>query len=192
MLNLLRACSIYGEHALFMVDMLNLWRTCSIYGEHTQFFGKYAQCIENMLNLWWTCSTYGEHAQLKVNMLNLWWTCSIYGKHAQFMVSMLNLWLTCSFYGEHAYLISWLDWPWKTTLKWLFECPNPSTGSKDTMKSADLYSHSQLCLMSVLALKNYPKMTLWMSKSIHWIKRYSDIYFEVSWFVQTQLIVLHD
>ena len=91
------------------------------------------------------------------------------------MVNMLNL-------------VSWLNWPWKTTQKWPFECPNPSTGSKDTMKSAELYSHSQLCLMSILALKNYPKMTLWMSKSIHWIKRYSDIYIEVSWFVQSWLI----
>ena len=114
-----------------------------------------------------------------VNMLNLWWTCSIYGEHALFMVNMLNL-------------ISWLDWPWKTTLKWPFECPNPSTVSKDTMKSAELYSQSQLCLTIGFALKNYPKMTLWLSKSVHWIKRYSDIYFEVSWFVQTQLIVLHD
>ena len=35
-----------------------------------------------------------------------------------------------------------------------------------------------------LALKNYPKMTLWMSKSIHWIQRYH----EVSWFVQSQSI----
>ena len=37
-----------------------------------------------------------------------------------------------------------LDWPWKTTPKWLFDCPNPSSGSKDTvimiLKSADLYS----------------------------------------------------
>ena len=85
-------------------------------------------------------------------------------------------------------LISWLDWPWKTTLKWPFECPNPSTVSKDTMKSAELYSQSQLCLTIGFALKNYPKMTLWLSKSVHWIKRYSDIYFEVSWFVQSQLI----
>ena len=35
-----------------------------------------------------------------------------------------------------------------------------------------------------LALKNYPKMTLWMSKSVHWIQRYH----EVSWFVQSQSI----
>ena len=35
-------------------------------------------------------------------------------------------------------------------------------------------------------------MTLWMSKSVHWIQRYSDIYFYVSWFVQSQLIVPHD
>ena len=35
-------------------------------------------------------------------------------------------------------------------------------------------------------------MTLWMSKSVHWIQRYSDICFEVSWFVQSQLIWPHD
>ena len=39
-----------------------------------------------------------------------------------------------------------------------------------------------------LALKNYSKETLWMSKSIHRIKRYSHIYIEVSWFVKSQLI----
>ena len=39
-------------------------------------------------------------------------------------------------------------------------------------KSADLYSHSWSNLTIGLALKNYPKMTLWMSKSIHWIKSY--------------------
>ena len=89
-------------------------------------------------------------------------------------------------------LIKLLDWSGKTTPKWPIGCPNPSTGSKDTvifiLKSADLYSHSWFDLTIKLALKNYPKMTLWMSKSIHWIKRYSDIYFEVSWFVQSQLI----
>ena len=71
---------------------------------------------------------------------------------------------------------SQLDWPWKTTPKWPFECQNPSTGSKDTviiiLMSADLYSHSWCDLMTGLAMKNYPKMTLWMSKSIHWIKSY--------------------
>ena len=89
-------------------------------------------------------------------------------------------------------LILLLDWPWKTTPKWPIGCPNPSTGSKDTvifaLKSADLYSHSWFDLTIKLALKNYPKMTLWMSKSVHRIKRYSDIYFDVSWFVQSQLI----
>ena len=88
-----------------------------------------------------------------------------------------------------------LDWPWKTTPKRPFECPNPSTGSKGTvifvLKSADLYSHSWFDLTIGLALKNYPKMTLWVSKSVQWIQRYSDIYFEVSWFVQSQLIWSH-
>ena len=99
------------------------------------------------------------------------------------MVNMLNL-------------ISWLDWPWKTTLKWPFECPNPSTGSYNTMifilNSFDLYSHRWLCLTTGFALKNYPEITLCMSKSVHWIQRYSDIHFEVSWFVQSQLIVPHN
>ena len=133
----------------------------------------------NMPNLWRTCSIYGKHAQFMVNMLNLWWTCSIYGEYAQFMVNMPDM-------------ISWLDWPWKTILKWPFKCPNPSTGSKDTMifilKSFDLYSHSWLCLTTGFALKNYPEITLCMSKSVHWIQRYSEIYFEVGWFVQSQLI----
>ena len=40
-----------------------------------------------------------------------------------------------------------------------------------------LYSHSWSDLTIGLASKNYPKMTLWMSKSIHWIQRYSDICF---------------
>ena len=95
---------------------------------------------------------------------------------------MLNLWWTCT-----------------TRLalkKWPFECQNPSTGAKDTVifvsMSADLYSHCWADLTIGLALKNYPKMTLWMSKSIHWIQRYSDICFEVSWFVQSQLIWPHD
>ena len=149
MLNLLRTCLIYGEHAQFMEDMLNFRWTYSIYGIHAQF----------LLNLWWTCSFYGKHAQFLVNMLNLWWTCSIYGEHAQFIVSMLNLWWTCSI--------------------GLFECPNQSSALKDTVilifKSADLYSHSWLDVTIRLALKNYPKMTLWMSKSIKWIKRYINI-----------------
>ena len=91
---------------------------------------------------------------------------------------------------------SQLDWPWKTTPKWPFECQNPSTGSKDTvlfiLKSADLYSCSWFDLTFGFALKNYPKMTLWMSKSVHWIKRYSDNYFGVSWFIQSQPMWSYD
>ena len=93
---------------------------------------------------------------------------------------------------SHSWFDLILDWPWKTTPKWLIECPNPSTGSKDKvifiLKSADLYSHSWFDLTFGLALKNYPKMTHWMSKSVHWFKRYGDIYIEVSWFVHSQLI----
>ena len=151
MLNIWWTCLIYGEYDKFMVSMLNLWWACSIYVEHAQF-------MVNMLNLWWTCSICVEHAQFVMSMLNLWWTCSIYGEHAQFMVNMLNL-------------LSWLDWPWKTTPKWPFECPNPSTGSKDTvifiLKSADLYSHSWFDLTIGLALKNYPKLTPHKLKSTH-------------------------
>ena len=127
-----------------------------------------------------------EHAQFMVNMLNLWWTCSIYGEYAEFMVNMVMI----------NDLTSWLYWPCKTTPKLPFECSNLSPRSKDTVififKSADLYSHSLSDLMIGLASENYPKMTLWKSKSIHWIKRYSDIYFYVSWFVQSLLIVPHD
>ena len=28
-----------------------------------------------------------------------------------------------------------LNWPWKTITKWLINCPNPSSGSKDKVKS---------------------------------------------------------
>ena len=157
MLNLWRACSIYGEQAQFMVSMLNLWSVSSIYDEHAQF-------MVSMLNLWWACSMYGQHAQFMVSMLNLWWACSIDGEHAQIMLSMLNL--------------------WKTTPKWLFDCPNPSSGSKDTvimiLKSADLYSHSWFDIPIGLALKNYPKMTFRLPKSLHWIVSYGHVFFHVS------------
>ena len=84
--------------------------------------------------------------------------------------------------------LSQLDWPWKTAPKWLFECPNSSTVSKDTVifvwKLADLYSHRRLFLMTGLALKSFLKMNLWMSKPGHCMQRNCDIYFEVSWFAQ--------
>ena len=32
-----------------------------------------------------------------------------------------------------------VDWPWKTTPKWLFFCQNPSTGSEDRVKSIFSY-----------------------------------------------------
>ena len=64
----------------------------------------------------------------------------------------------------------------KTTPKWLFECQNPSCGSKDTVilifQLADLYSHRWFRVTIILDSKKYPRMTLLMSKSIHWIKRY--------------------
>ena len=122
-------------------------------------------------------------------MLKSGWTCLIWMSKSIHILYLFWNQLICTVTADCA---SQLDWPWKTSPKWSFECLNPSTGSKDTvifiLKSADLYSHSWLCFMAGLALKNYPKMTLWMSKSIHWIKRYSDVYIEVSWFVQSQLI----
>ena len=67
-------------------------------------------------------------------------------------------------------------------------CPNQSTGSKDTVKSifmsADLYSHRCSDLTFGWSLKNYPKMTLHFPKSIHWFKIYNEINY-VSRFVQS-------
>ena len=73
-------------------------------------------------------------------------------------------------------VISLLDWPWKNTPKWFLTLWNPSTGS-EVMEifssiSADVYSD----LIIGLASKNYQKMTLKFPKSIHWFKRYSEIY----------------
>ena len=48
------------------------------------------------------------------------------------------------------------NWPWKTTRKWLLNCQNPSTGSKDTVKSIFLSADVTVGL----ALKNYPKIPL--------------------------------
>ena len=185
------------------MNIINLWWTCSIYGEHAQF-------IVNILILGWTYSIYSEHAQFRVNMLNLGWPCLIWYYdwigleklpqkdslnvqiHPQDQKIQWYLYWSQLIYTFTADLIKLLDWLWKTTPKWPFECPILSTGSKDTvtfiLKSADLYSRSWFDQTIGLALKNYPKMTLWMSKSVHWFKRYSDIYIEVSWFVQSQLI----
>ena len=47
-------------------------------------------------------------------------------------------------------------------------CPNPSIGSQDILKSismsVDLHSHSCFDLTFGLALKNYPKLTLHLSR----------------------------
>ena len=106
-------------------------------------------------------------------MLNSGWTCLIWMSKSIHISYLFWNQLICTVTADCA---SQLDWPWKTTPKWSFECLNPSTGSKDTviiiLMSADLYSHSWCDLMTGLAMKNYPKMTLWMSKSIHWIKSY--------------------
>ena len=66
--------------------------------------------------------------------------------------------------------VTLLDWPLKITPKGLSTCQNPSTGS-EVMEicfamSADMYSD----LAIRLALKNYPKMTLHLPKSIHLFK----------------------
>ena len=139
-----------------------------------------------MLYLWWTCLIwYHDWIGLEKPPQNDPLNVQIRPLYPKIQWSQLN----CTVKVNCA---SRLDSPWKTIPKWPFDCPNPSTGSKDTvifiLKSADLYRHSWLFFTTGLALKNYPKMTLWMSKSVHWIKRYNDIYIEVSWFVQSQLI----
>ena len=77
-----------------------------------------------------------------------------------------------------------LDWPWKTTPKGPLICLNLSIGSKvmerSSSMSADVYSD----LTIGLALKNYPKMTPHMLKSVHWFKSYGEVFFHVSWCVQ--------
>ena len=144
------ACSPQIEHAHHKLSMFTINYACSPQIEHVHY--KLSMFTTN-----YACSP--TPSRLVQNQIQYhWWTCSIYGEHAQFMVNMLNL-------------ISWLDWPWKTTPKWPFECPNPSTGSKDTvifiLKSADLYSHSWFDLTIGLALKNYPKLTPHKLKSTH-------------------------
>ena len=51
---------------------------------------------------------------------------------------------------------------------------------RSSFKSADVYSD----LTIGLALKNYPKMTPHMLKSVHWFKSYGEVFFHVSWCVQ--------
>ena len=102
-----------------------------------------------------------------VNMLNLWWICSIYGEHASsdIMIGLalknypkMTLWMSKSIHWILRQNDIYFEFIW---------CPNLSTESKDTvifiLKSADLYSHSWLYLTTGLAMKNYPKRTLWMS-----------------------------
>ena len=128
-------------------------------------------CVLYCFDFWWfqwiVGFAYGQEGWVWI-VNELWSTCSIYGEQAQFIVSLLYLWWACSIYASP---------------KWLFDCPNSSSGSKDTviliLKSAELYSH------------RWPKLTLWLFKSVQWIKRYSNNDFEVSWFVQLQVILRH-
>ena len=83
---------------------------------------------------------------------------------------------------------SLLDLPWKTTQKLHLDCKNLSTASEviemslskgmeiSFFMSADVYSD----LTIGVALKNYPKMTPDTLKSIHWIRRYGDVFFHVN------------
>ena len=58
--------------------------TCSVYGEHAQF-------MVSILNLWWTCSIYGEHPQFMVSILNLWWACSYSATEAKWCTAFVLL-----------------------------------------------------------------------------------------------------
>ena len=76
------------------------------------------------------------------------------------------------------------DWTWKTTPKGLFKCQNLSTGSEVMEMYFSMSADVQSNLTIWLDLKNYPKRTLQVSKSVHWIRSYGDVFFHVSWCVQ--------
>ena len=144
----------------------------------------------NMPNLWWTFPIYGEHAQFMMNMLNLWWTYSIYGEHAQFKVNILNLGWPC--------LIWYHDWigleklPQKDSL-------NVQIHPQDQKIQWYLYWSQLICTVTADLIKlldwpwkTTPKMTLWMSYSVHWIKKYSHIYIEVSYWIGLEKLPQND
>ena len=67
------------------------------------------------------------------------------------------------------------DWTWKTTPKWpricLISCIGSQVIWRSSSMSADLY-----CDLTIeLGLKNYPKMTFHMSKSIQWVQSYDHL-----------------
>ena len=76
--------------------------------------------------------------------------------------------------------MSALNWPWKTTPKWPLKCWNPSSGSKVTfLVSLDAIQPQKgeknwsFGLLEIdWDLKNYPKMTPQMLKSVQWFKSY--------------------
>ena len=95
-------------------------------------------------------------------------------------------------YSCTADLTSPLDWPWKTTPIWPLKCAIPWCRSQFT---AILPFCQLICTAAQLIwphhwidLEKLPQFDLWLSKSVQWIKRYSDNDFEVSWFVQSQVI----
>ena len=60
-----------------------------------------------------------------------------------------------------------LDWAWKTTSKWPLICLIPFIGYQVTWRSASMSADLYSDLTIRLGIKNYPKMTPHMSKSIH-------------------------
>ena len=97
------------------------------------------------------------------------------GNYPKMASDTLKFWIIS--YGDVFFHVSWcVQWPhhWiglEKTPKGLSTCQNPSTGS-EVMEicfamSADMYSD----LAIRLALKNYPKMTLHLPKSIHLFKK---------------------
>ena len=68
----------------------------------------------------------------------------------------------------------------KTTPKWPMTLWNPSFEWEVMEMSAYVYGN----LTIRFALKNYPKMTFRLTKSVHWIKSYWDVFIHVSWCVQ--------
>ena len=79
---------------------------------------------------------------------------------------------------------SLLDQPGKTTPKRPLICLNLSIGSKVIERSSSISVDVYSDLTIGLALKNYPKMTPHMLKSVHWFKSYGEVFFHVSWCVQ--------
>ena len=78
-------------------------------------------------------------------------------------------------------LTSPLDLAWKTTPNWHIICWNTSNGcqvmGKSSSMSADVYTD----LTIGLGMKNYPKLTPHMLKSLHWLPSYGEVFFHVSW-----------